>query len=434
MKKRKNNEIQYVKGDPAVEAGMFNDMMGNGSMTEEVEDRYVDLSGMSEYNIKNEIKSSSSQTTPDKDKKSFNFANTIDRKAKILKETDKAYLLLINYKRWNKERTGKDDYSIIAWVSKHPFGKNGKITLKPIQENIKEGYSQKITIGKRKPTITLNSKDGKSINEGIKIKSRGVRASLNEDKIPASVRRLIDIINGKGNECEIKNGKLIVRNRDSRVGNTSFSITKEQERKLKELGYLNENLQENLTPDKEKYYKGGMKIYASRNSIYDLDKLADEIRGDKSLTQEEKDKLCHEVDCYKSSVWSNSYRESLNEDKQETFTSKEANELSKEFRDYLYNLDIPKYYDVRAEKVNDGEYIIRVNIEYGDLVHDHKYLDDIAKQFFNDKDINIMIYEPQELKSEIDEDNIYSSSHIIQKSGNKIYQVKKDDDFLEEEE
>lgn len=234
-----------------------------------------------------------------------------------------------------------------------------------MQENIKEGYQDKTTIGKRKPTITLNSKDDKSINEGIKIKSRGVRASLNEDKISASVRRLIDIINGKGNECEIKNGKLIVRNRDSRVGNTSFSITKEQERKLKELGYLNE---------------------------------------------------------------------SLNEDKQETFTSKEANELSKEFRDYLYGLDIPKYYDVRAEKVNDGEYIIRVNVEYGDLVHDHKYLDDIAKQFFNDKDINIMIYEPSELKSDIDEDNIYSSSHIIQKKGNKIYQVKKDDDFLEEEE
>ena len=130
----------------------------------------------------------------------------------------------------------------------------------------------------------------------------------------------------------------------------------------------------------------------------------------------------------------NKKNESLQEGKQETFTSKEANELSKEFRDYLYNLDIPKYYDVRAEKVNDGEYIVRVNIEYGDLVHDHKYLDDMAKKFFNDKGINIMVYEPQELKSDIDEDNIYSSSHIIQKSGNKIYQVKKDDDFLEEEE
>lgn len=99
MKKRKNNEIQYVKGDPAVEAGMFNDMMSNASMTEEKEDRYVDLSMLSDYDIKNTVKTSSSQTTPDKDKKDFNFANTIDRKAKIIKETDDAYILQVKYKR-----------------------------------------------------------------------------------------------------------------------------------------------------------------------------------------------------------------------------------------------------------------------------------------------------------------------------------------------
>lgn len=612
MRKKKDNQIQYVKGDPAVEAGMFNDMMGNGSMAEEVEDRYVDLSMLSDYDIKNAIKTSTNQTTPLEDKKSFNFANTIDRKAKIIKETDDAYILQVKYKRWNKEKTGKDEFSVLAWFPKNwPYR---KVTLKPMQEKIKEGYQDRTTIGKREPIIVLNSKDDKSIKEQIKSKSRGVRLSeethritptkelqdlfedrmeeigfvlddvttrngiskqeytsflddndeaksihyqfistkaltdqeiddlmtkvfdltdeleddygtrillsagqiisgefegyqtigmdmkpmlyaddgeqspsyagnklrlskgkpirqqdkdlvndiknhingididnaissfvnggnkknenLKEGKIPASVRRLIDIINGHRNQCEVKDGKLIVRNSDSRVGNTTFPITKEQERKLKKLGYLNENLKEDINIDdkKYKYYVGGMKIYASRNSIYDLDKLADEIRNDDSLTQEEKDKLCHEVSCYKSEVHSGRYNESLNEEKQETFTSKEANELSKEFQNYLYDLDTPKYYDVRTEKVNDGEYIIRVNIEYGDLVHDHKYLDDVAKEFFNNKGIDIMIYEPSELKSKIDEDNIYSSSHIIQKSGNKIYQVKKDDDFLEKEE
>lgn len=97
------------------------------------------------------------------------------------------------------------------------------------------------------------------------------------------------------------------------------------------------------------------------------------------------------------------------------FTKEEIKTLPNEIEHYFQDLDIPKYYDISINEVEDGKYDIRGNIDYGDLKHDHKYFDEQVTKFFNDKGIKIIINEPKELQSKKDEDNIYSSVHIINK-------------------
>ena len=84
--------------------------------------------------------------------------------------------------------------------------------------------------------------------------------------------------------------------------------------------------------------------------------------------------------------------------------------------------------------MGDSKYVLRGIIDYGEINHDHKSFDDKAKEFFNNKGIQVDIYEPDNLKGTIDEDGIYSSGHIIQKQGNMVYKPQDNelDNFLDD--
>ncbi len=118
-------------------------------------------------------------------------------------------------------------------------------------------------------------------------------------------------------------------------------------------------------------------------------------------------------------IKSRGIRESL--EGSEYFTKEEIKTLPKELAQYFQEQSIPKYYDISVEDMGDKKYVLRGNIDYGDLSHDHRYFDTKAKEFFSDKGIQVDIYEPDNLKDNDEGDGIYSSAHIIQKSGNRVY-------------
>lgn len=118
-------------------------------------------------------------------------------------------------------------------------------------------------------------------------------------------------------------------------------------------------------------------------------------------------------------IKSRGIRESL--EGSEYFTKEEIKTLPREIEDYLQEQPIPKYYDISVEDMGDRQYVLRGNIDYGDLSHDHRYFDNKVKEFFDSKGISVDIYEPDDLRGNDDGDGIYSSAHIIQKSGNRVY-------------
>lgn len=118
-------------------------------------------------------------------------------------------------------------------------------------------------------------------------------------------------------------------------------------------------------------------------------------------------------------IKSRGIRESLSGS--EYFTKEEIKTLPREIEDYLQEQPIPKYYDISVEDMGDKQYVLRGNIDYGDLSHDHRYFDNKVKEFFDNKGISVDIYEPDDLRGNDDGDGIYSSAHIIQKSGNRVY-------------
>ena len=118
-------------------------------------------------------------------------------------------------------------------------------------------------------------------------------------------------------------------------------------------------------------------------------------------------------------IKSRGIRESLSGS--EYFTKEEIKTLPRELEDYLQEQPIPKYYDISVEDMGDKQYVLRGNIDYGDLSHDHRYFDNKVKEFFDNKGISVDIYEPDDLRGNDDGDGIYSSAHIIQKSGNRVY-------------
>lgn len=118
-------------------------------------------------------------------------------------------------------------------------------------------------------------------------------------------------------------------------------------------------------------------------------------------------------------IKSRGIRESL--EGSEYFTKEEIKTLPKELAQYFQEQSIPKYYDISVEDMGDKKYVLRGNIDYGDLSHDHRYFDTKAKEFFDNKGIQVDIYEPDNLRDNDEGDGIYSSAHIIQKSGNRVY-------------
>ena len=118
-------------------------------------------------------------------------------------------------------------------------------------------------------------------------------------------------------------------------------------------------------------------------------------------------------------IKSRGIRESLSGS--EYFTKEEIKTLPREIEDYLQEQPIPKYYDISVEDMGDKQYVLRGNIDYGDISHDHRYFDNKVKEFFDGKGISVDIYEPDDLRGNDDGDGIYSSAHIIQKSGNRVY-------------
>ncbi len=231
----------------------------NSSLKEdETKVRKVDISHLHDSEIKKLVRSSFKGTQ--QERRDFNFATSIDKHPSVVKDGDKAMLLSINYQKWNEDRTDKVNRNILAWFPKSV-----------IKESLKND---------------LNSKDDKSINEGIKSKNKGIRESVES------------------------------------------------------------------------------------NSEY--------------------------------------------------FTKEEIKTLPNELEKYFQEQRIPKYYSIDVDEEGDNNYTIRGIIDYGELNHDHRYFDDKVKEFFNDKGINVVITEPDDLKGTIDEDGIYSSIHTIKKQVNNI--------------
>ena len=128
-------------------------------------------------------------------------------------------------------------------------------------------------------------------------------------------------------------------------------------------------------------------------------------------------------------------RESVAGSESEYFTKEEIKTLPNELAKFFQEQKTPKYYDISVEDMGDKKYVLRGNIDYGEINHDHRYFDTKAKEFFDDKGIQVDIYEPDDLKGTIDEDGIYSSGHIIQKQGNMVYKPQDNelDNFLDDE-
>lgn len=234
----------------------------------------IDLSHIHSSELKKLVKGNFKGTKEQRD--DFNFAITIDNKATVIKETDKAILVQLFYDRWNSDRTAKIKKTIFSWLPKNLF-------LRPSK-----------------------NKDDKSIKETIKSDCRANLRGLRE-----------------------------------------------------------------------------------------------------------------------SSESSNEY-----------FTKEEIKTLPNELAKYFQEQSIPKYYDISVEDMGDKKYLLRGNIDYGEVNHDHRYFDNKVKEFFNEKGIQVDVYEPENLKGTIDEDGIYSSAHIIQKQGNMVYKPQDNelDNFIDNNE
>ena len=104
------------------------------------------------------------------------------------------------------------------------------------------------------------------------------------------------------------------------------------------------------------------------------------------------------------------------------FSKKEINELSSGLEKYFQNLEIPKYYDIIVHPLDEDneKFVLIGNLEYGDIEHDHLYFDEQAQKYFQDKGIDVQIYEPTSLKDSTVQDDIYSSGHVIQKQGEQL--------------
>ena len=76
----------------------------------------IDLSHLTDFSIKKLVKDS--KTLNANQKKEVSFANSIDRNATILSETENSYLISIHYKVWNKERTDKITKDVSFWIPK----------------------------------------------------------------------------------------------------------------------------------------------------------------------------------------------------------------------------------------------------------------------------------------------------------------------------
>lgn len=129
----------------------------------------------------------------------------------------------------------------------------------------------------------------------------------------------------------------------------------------------------------------------------------------------------------------------LKEDKddysQYLFTSKEANKYAKELTKYFEDKSNPKYYDIFPESLDENNtmFIIRGNLDTVDKLHDHNYFDKETIKFFKDNGIDVIVYEPKSLIYNPDGDNIYTSVHIIQKNGPKIYSKLKSIEDIEQD-
>lgn len=123
----------------------------NSSLEEDTTSvRKVDISHLHDSEIKRLVRSSFKGTQ--QERREFNFATSIDKHPSVVKDGDKAMLLSIKYQKWNEDRTDKVNRNILAWFPKSV-----------IKESLKND---------------LNSKDDKSINEGIKSKNKGIRESV----------------------------------------------------------------------------------------------------------------------------------------------------------------------------------------------------------------------------------------------------------------
>lgn len=287
------------------------------------------------------------------------------------------------------------------------------------------------------------------IEETLKVDEKEIikddEESLEEEKISAGVRKIIDLINGRTAKRYgyTLTPDAIIFGEKGTKNHSTFKITKEQYRKLIELGYgeLKESLdEEEIDSDSIQVYQfpNEFKIYLpefkklckehdvkylgkGKNVIdnvktpdyfvegryADLIRLADEF--DYKLHQ---DYLCSaDTFAYADILFDkNKQEESILKEDAETskskgFTKEEATKFAKELIQKFF--DDGGYYDIWS---NDKE--IQAQIDWGDWKHDHLYFKSVVKKFFDELGINIEI---ETDVTEEDGSDTYSALHTITK-------------------
>lgn len=108
------------------------------------------------------------------------------------------------------------------------------------------------------------------------------------------------------------------------------------------------------------------------------------------------------------------------------FTSEETKKYSSELNDFCKQKDPDAYFETYwdVDFNHHNEPVISVDINWGDWKHEHLWFDELARQFFESKNIEIKI---DTNVTEEDGSDTYSATHVIHKVGPSVTELTGDD-------
>lgn len=282
-----------------------------------------------------------------------------------------------------------------------PSGK--KFTLQVTYEPYKR-YEQ--TAPRR---LTIHAKSEKGLlmaladNLGLYI----VPEEIEEDK-DFNVQKYIDEIeDGNGDGCDwisrlSINGKVYI---DEVGEDEDQEITVDESCAVKE----SEKMASKLDKEADKQVSTATKSLVSSDEI--KDKEAQKIL-DKIHQYNGEDKVNEAVDTKGVTVG--------------PFTSEETKKYSSELNDFCKQKDPDAYFETYwdVDFNHHNEPVISVDINWGDWKHEHLWFDELARQFFESKNIEIKI---DTNVTEEDGSDTYSATHVIHKVGPSVTELTGDD-------
>lgn len=280
-----------------------------------------------------------------------------------------------------------------------PSGK--KFTLQVTYEPY---YEQKAS---RRLTIHAKSEKGLLMALADNLSLYIDSEEIEEDK-DFNVRKYIDEIeDGNGHGCDwisrlSINGKVYI---DEVGEDEDREITVDESCAVKE----SEKMASKLDKEADKQVSTATKSLVSSDEI--KDKEAQKIL-DKIHQYNGEDKVNEAVDTKGVTVG--------------PFTSEETKKYSSELNDFCKQKDPDAYFETYwdVDFNHHNEPVISVDINWGDWKHEHLWFDELARQFFESKNIEIKI---DTNVTEEDGSDTYSATHVIHKVGPSVTELTGDD-------